>query len=278
MSLVLPACAKLNLFLHVVGRRADGYHLLQTLFQLVELADELTLTPAPAGVIEFEPGSAAPGGDDDLCLRAARALAEATGTRQGVRIHLDKRIPSGGGLGGGSSDAATVLLGLDRLWGTALGPAALSRIGAGLGADVPVFVHGRTAWAEGVGERLTPLDVAPAWYLLVVPDVAVETARVFADPRLTRDTPVSRIPARFATGGRNDCTPVTCAQHPEVARALDWLGNFGAARMSGTGATVFLRFDEEAPARAVAEQVPPPWQAIVTRSAECSAATRALGG
>ena len=274
---VLPACAKLNLFLHVVGRRDDGYHVLQTVFQLIDLADEVVLEALPGREIELAPHSDAPGGDNDLTLRAARLLREATGVTTGARIELRKRIPAGGGLGGGSSDAATVLLGLDRLWGTDLGIDALSALGARLGADVPVFVRGRTAWAEGVGERLTPLETAPATYLIVVPDVHVETARIFRDARLTRDTPISTMPAFFETGGRNDCTPVTRALYPEVGRALTWLEAYGDARMTGTGASIYLRLEDAESAQAIAARVPAPWRAFVARSLAASPVHRALG-
>jgi 4-diphosphocytidyl-2-C-methyl-D-erythritol kinase len=277
VKLALPACAKLNLFLHVVGRRSDGYHELQTLFQLVDLADEITLEPAPAGVVELAPESDAPGGDDDLTLRAARSLQRAAGVDAGVRIGLRKRIPAGGGLGGGSSDAATVLLGLDALWETRLGMDALAELGAALGADVPVFVRGHTAWAEGVGERLTPIATPDSWYVVVVPDVHVETARVFADPALTRDTPIRTMPAFFETGGRNDCTPTTRRMYPEVGRALDWLGTHGEARMSGTGASIFLSCDDEARARTIAARVPETWRVFVVRSLARSPAHDALG-
>jgi 4-diphosphocytidyl-2-C-methyl-D-erythritol kinase len=276
-GLTLAACAKLNLFLHVVGRREDGYHLLQTVFQLVDLADEVTLLDAPEGVLELTADSDAPGGEDDLTLRAARALRDAVGGRRGVRIRLRKTIPAGGGLGGGSSDAATVLLGLRRLWGLDVGLDALADLGVALGADVPVFVRGRTAWAEGVGDRTTPLATAPACYVVLVPDAHVETARVFSDPRLTRDTPISTMPAFFEPGGRNDCAPVTRALHPEVDRALVWLGDFGDARMSGTGASIFLRCDEIGEARRIAARVPAPWQGLVTRSLEVSPTHVALG-
>lgn len=275
--LTLPACAKLNLFLHVVGRRDDGYHLLQTLFQLVDLADEVDLEIAPAGVLELTPGSDAPGGADDLTLRAARALRQRTGVEAGARIGLRKRIPAGGGLGGGSSDAATVLLGLNALWKTGLDIDALAELGATLGADVPVFVRGRTAWAEGVGERLTPIETPPACYVVLVPDVHVDTARVFADPGLTRDTPIRTMPPAFETGGRNDCTPVTRRMHPEVGRALDWLAAHGEARMSGTGASIFLRCDDETRARAIAARIPEPWQGFVVASLPASPAHEALG-
>ncbi|HSG89473.1 MAG TPA: 4-(cytidine 5'-diphospho)-2-C-methyl-D-erythritol kinase [Pseudomonadales bacterium] len=276
-ALTLTAPAKLNLFLHVTGRRADGYHLLQTLFQLVDLCDRVTLQTAPAGVLELLPGADAPGGDDDLTLRAARLLRDATGVAMGARIGLHKRIPAGGGLGGGSSDAAAVLLGLDRLWGLDLGGEALEALGARLGADVPVFVRGRTAWAEGVGERLTPIHVEPAHYLILHPRVHVATAQIFADPELTRDSPVSRIPAVFGQGGRNDCEPVVRRLHPEVDRALDWLSTHGDARLTGTGACVFLACDDEARARQIAAQCPPEFAAFTVRSLDVSPVLEQLG-
>lgn len=276
-SLQLRAPAKLNLFLHVTGRRADGYHLLQTVFQLIDLCDDLRLEPAPAGVITFTADSDAPGGDDDLTLRAARALQRFTGVQAGARLTLRKQLPMGGGLGGGSSDAATVLLGLNRLWGLELPIPTLMEIGATLGADVPVFVRGRTAWAQGVGEQLTPLRVAPAHYVVVQPPVHVTTGQVFADPELTRDTPIRRIPAFFSGGGRNDCEPVVRRLHPEVARALDWLAGFGTARLTGTGSCVFLACADADAARAVARQCPAPFVAHVARSLDASPTHAQLG-
>jgi 4-diphosphocytidyl-2-C-methyl-D-erythritol kinase len=269
-EITLPSPAKLNLFLHLVGRRDDGYHLLQTLFQLIDLCDRIRLERAPAGVIELAPGSDAPGGDDDLVLQAARTLARATQVRAGVRIRLDKRIPDGGGLGGGSSDAATVLLGLNRLWGLGWSPDALAELGTGLGADVPVFVRGRTAWGEGIGERLVPIATAPAWFVIVVPRVRVSTAAVFADPQLTPDTPVSRIPAFFSRGGRNDCEPVVRRRYPEVDRALEWLSRFGDARMTGTGACVFLACEDAARARMIAAQCPAGFDVCTAASLDVS--------
>lgn len=279
------ACAKLNLFLHVVGRRDDGYHLLQTLFQLVDLHDTVRVESAPPGVIEFVPGSDAPGGDDDLTLRAARELARATGTRSGARVHLHKRLPAGGGLGGGSSDAATVLLALNRLWGLELDLDALALLGLGLGADVPVFVRGRTAWAEGVGEQLTPVETDADRFVVLCPRAHVETARIFAHPELTRDTPMSRIPARFSRGGRNDCAPVVRQLHPEVDRALLWLEGFGDARLTGTGACVFLAVpdeedgsrDGEAAAHDIARQAPEGCSAFVASALSRSPAHGELG-
>lgn len=268
--LELSACAKLNLFLHLVGRRDDGYHLLQTLFQLIDLRDRVRLERAPAGVIELLPGSDAPGGDDDLVLQAARTLARAAQVRTGVRIGLEKRIPAGGGLGGGSSDAATVLLGLNRLWGLDWSADALADLGVGLGADVPLFVRGRTAWGEGIGERLVPIATEPAWYLVVAPRVQVSTAGVFSDPQLTRDTPVSRIPAFFSRGGRNDCEPVVRRRYPEVDRALDWLSRFGDAGLTGTGACVFLACEDAARARMIAAQCPGGFDVFTAASLDVS--------
>jgi 4-diphosphocytidyl-2-C-methyl-D-erythritol kinase len=276
--LELGACAKLNLFLHVTGRREDGYHLLQTVFQLVDLCDTVVLERAPAGEIAFRPGSDAPGGGDDLTLRAARCLAEATGVRAGVRIGLTKRIPAGGGLGGGSSDAATVLRGLDRLWALGLGVDGLAELGAGLGADVPVFVRGRTAWGEGVGERLTPVSTAVRHYVVCDPGVAVETSRIFADPELTRDTPVQRIPAFFDGGGRNDCTPVVRRLYPGIDAALRWLSRFGNARLTGTGGCIFLPCANAAEAMRVVRNCPAPWRAWAVRALDASPTQVALAG
>lgn len=236
-----PAPAKLNLFLHVVGRRPDGYHELQTAFQFIGLCDEITLTPREDGRIERD--GALPGVplDEDLCVRAALALKAASGVTSGVTLTLQKRIPMGGGLGGGSSDAATVLVALNALWGIDWPTDRLARVGLALGADVPVFVHGHAAWAEGVGERLTPLNPAEQWFVLLRPECAIATSRVFNDSRLTRNTPPQRI-AAFTDGfGHNDCEPVVRALHAEVAMALDWLSTRVPARLTGTGSCVFGR-------------------------------------
>ena len=241
---VWPAPAKLNLFLHIVGRRPDGYHELQTCFQFVDLCDEITVDVRADGQIgrAFDipglPESA------DLCIRAARALKEASGSPLGADISLLKRIPIGGGLGGGSSDAATCLVALNRLWGIHWPTHRLAALGLKLGADVPVFVQGRVSWAEGVGERLTPLypPRAPAEriYLILKPNVSVSTAEVFQDPELTRNSAPITIHGFLASGGRNDCLGVVRRRYPEVAHALDWLSLFGSARLTGTGACVFL--------------------------------------
>lgn len=257
--LTLYPCAKVNLFLHVTGRRADGYHTLQTVFQLVDLCDELILEPAPD--LRFTEGSDAPGGKDDLCLRAARLLQDRFSVQAGAALTLRKRIPEGGGLGGGSSDAAATLLGLNTLWKLGASRRTLAELGAALGADVPVFVHGQTAWAEGVGEELTPLGTAVAHLVILHPGVSVPTKEIFSARELTRDTPLSRIPAFFDGGGHNDCLPVVLARYPEVGRALAWLRAYGPAQLTGTGACLFAVFPSRADAEACAAAVPAPWRA-----------------
>jgi len=260
-----PAPGKLNLFLHVVGRRPDGYHLLQTAFQFIDLSDELRFWKRPAGVIERIgeiPGVPA---ELDLSARAARALAARASKSVGVAIDVRKRLPIGGGVGGGSSNAATTLVALNRLWGLDLQSDELARLGLSLGADVPVFVHGSAAWAEGVGERLTPVDFPEPVYLLIRPDVSVSTAEVFGAAELTRDSPVLTIRGFLTTGGRNDCEAVVRRRFPEVAEALDWLGSHATARLTGTGACVFAAMPDEESARAALEALPRRWTGYVVR-------------
>ena len=264
-----PAPAKLNLFLHVVGRRDDGYHLLQTCFQFVDLCDEIGLHVRMDGRIERLRGAAGVAAESDLCVRAARALQQASGCRMGVDIDLRKRIPMGAGLGGGSSDAATTLRVLDRLWGLSWSTARLAALGLELGADVPVFVHGRAAWAEGVGERLVPLnppDVpAESNYLIIKPQVSIATADVFQDPELTRNTTPITIAGFLAEGGHNDCEPVVRRRHPEVASALDHLAQFGRARLTGTGACVFLDCGTRRRGLQIMRRLPRDWDAYLVR-------------
>lgn len=259
-----PAPAKINLFLHICGRRADGYHLLQTVFQFIDLCDTLYFTPRSDGAVRRV--GALPGvpPEQDLAVRAARLLQAHTGTEYGVDIVIEKRIPLGGGLGGGSSDAATTLWALNCLWGLGLDVDALAGLGLALGADVPVFVRGRAAWAEGVGERLTPLDLPTPWFLLIVPPVSMPTAAVFADPALTRDCAALTINA-FLSGDQvvNVCEPVARQRSREVAAALDWLGAHAAARMSGTGSTVFAPFDSRDEAAALLVRLPAGWRGFV---------------
>ena len=269
-----PAPAKLNLFLHVTGRRPDGYHELQTLFQLIDLSDTVSLSVTDDGRIERPAGPAGVDPDSDLTVRAARALQAATGCRAGASIRISKRIPMGGGLGGGSSDAATVLLALNHLWGCGLPVDELARLGLPLGADVPVFVRGSSAWAEGVGEQLVPVELPERWYVVIHPGVAVPTRDVFQSPELTRNTPVITIRAFFgpegSSGSRNDCEPVVRARYPEVADALSWLGNFAPARLTGTGSCIFAAFGSAIDAERVAARAPDRWRAFVARGLNVS--------
>jgi 4-diphosphocytidyl-2-C-methyl-D-erythritol kinase len=260
-----PAPAKLNLFLHITGRRADGYHELQTLFQFLTWADWLYFDSNPDGVVRRGSGPAAVSEEADLCVRAARLLRAETGCRQGVTVFNDKRLPLGGGLGGGSSDAATTLLVLNREWQLGLSINDLSGIGLRLGADVPVFIHGHSAVAEGVGERFTAAQPAEAWYVIIDPAVNVSTATVFSSVELTRDTPRQTIPDLLSGATRNDCEAVVRRSFPEVAAALDWLNAYSPARLTGTGGCVFAGFESQADASRVASRVPQPWTGQVAR-------------
>lgn len=253
-----PAPAKLNLLLRIVGRRADGYHLLQTVFQFLDRCDWLKFALRDDGRIER--ASEVPGvpADADLTVRAARLLQRATGVRQGATLHIAKHLPMGGGLGGGSSDAATVLVALNHYWRTGLSAAELAELGLTLGADVPVFVQGRAAWAEGVGERLTALEPAESWFVVLTPNCHVATGTVFGDPELTRNSPPITI-SDFMSGaaGGNDCQAVVYRRYPEVAAAAAWLARYGQARLTGTGACVFAAFPDATSARRVLECLPP---------------------
>ena len=275
---VFSAPAKLNLMLHVVGRRADGYHELQTVFQLVDLCDQLEITLRPDGEIRRVAGPAGVPETEDLTVRAARALQAATGSRLGADIRIRKRIPLGGGLGGGSSDAATTLLALNSLWQTGLTSGQIAAIGAKLGADVPVFVAGTSAWAEGIGEKLTPVSLQPpAWYLIVFPGVAVPTAAVFQAPELTRNSPPTTMRGFLESGGRNDCEGVVRARFPAVAEALDWLGRHSPARLTGTGSCVFAKFSRVEDAERIAARGPDQWRAFVARGLDVSPLIEELG-
>ena len=268
---VWPAPAKINLFLHVLGRRADGYHRLQTLFQFLDYGDALRFRLREDGAIRRSAGPAEIAEDSDLAVRAARALRAACPGSQGVDIVVDKHTPTGAGLGGGSSDAATVLVALNRLWGCDLDADQLAAIGLRLGADVPVFVRGLAAWAEGVGEQLTPVQLPEPWYLVLVPPVHVATAAIFAAPELKRDSAPISLADYLAGAGRNDCTPVTTARYPLVAEALRWLQARGLeARMSGTGSAVFAACAEEQLARDTARAAPPEWRAFAARGLNVS--------
>ncbi|MEO8314016.1 MAG: 4-(cytidine 5'-diphospho)-2-C-methyl-D-erythritol kinase [Pseudomonadota bacterium] len=262
------APAKLNLFLHIIGRRADGYHDLETIFQLVDLCDELTITTRADGRIVRDPLPddpllAALPDEDDLTVRAARLLQQ-EGAVQGANIHVRKRIPAGGGMGGGSSDAATVLLALNLQWGLNLPVSRLAQLGLALGSDVPVFVHGHTAFASGRGEVLEPVETPARWFVVVRPQVMIATRDVFRAQQLTRDTPPLRIRALPADGGRNDCEQVVRAHYPEVAAVLEKLAPHGA-RLTGTGACVFVALESRAAAEAITAALPREWHSWIVR-------------
>ena len=267
LSLLAPA--KLNLFLHVTGRRADGYHELQTLFQLLDYGDSLRFEHRRKAGIALHIADTPEGHglpvQDNLILRAAGALALETGCELGAGIELEKRIPVGGGLGGGSANAAVTLLALNELWGLRLSLDALCEIGAGLGADVPVFIRGCSAWGEGVGEVLTPVELPEQKYLVVTPPCAVSTAVVFSDENLTRNATNIRIADFLAGSCRNDCEPVTRRLYPEVEQAFGWLGRFGEPRMSGTGASVFIALSEANATGPILAELPAGWRGFAAR-------------
>jgi len=265
------APAKLNLMLHIVGRRPDGYHELQTVFQLIDLRDRIEIRLREDGIICRPKGPSGVPESEDLVVRAARALKDATGSPLGAEISIKKSIPMGGGLGGGSSDAATVLLALNQMWRTGLSSSQIAGIGVRLGADVPIFVAGHSAWAEGVGEKLTPMTLGPdSWYLVIFPGVSVPTAAVFQAAELTRNSPPTTMRGFLETGGRNDCEAVVRARFPAVAEALDWLARHGPARLTGTGSCVFAKFARVEDAERVAARVPDTWRAWVARGLDTS--------
>jgi 4-diphosphocytidyl-2-C-methyl-D-erythritol kinase len=266
VSATWSAPAKLNLILHIVGRRADGYHELQTVFQLIDLHDSLEIEVRDDGRIIRTRGPESVTESQDLTVRAAQALKAATGTPLGAEIAITKRIPMGGGLGGGSSDAATTLVALNQMWQTGLNSTQIAAIAARLGADVPVFVQGRSAWAEGVGDKLEAVALpVDSWFLVIFPGVHVPTADVFQAPELTRNSPLTTMRGFLELGGRNDCEAVVRARFPAVGEALDWLARFAPARLTGTGSCVFAKFARPEDAERVAARVPDTWRAFVAR-------------
>ncbi len=277
-SLTLRAPAKINRFLHIIGQRPDGYHNLQTVFQFLDLSDQLTLQERHEADIELHGSGMNIAPESNLISQAARALQAATGCRLGAHIQINKKIPVGGGVGGGSSDAASTLLGLNTLWQTGLSLTELAEIGAQLGADVPVFIHGKAAFAEGIGEQLTVIDLPTPWYLLLKPACEVSTARIFSQQELTRNTSPIKIAAFLngATCTRNDCLPVVLKLYPEIRAAMNWLETFSRPRLTGTGACIFAEFESRQNAEAVLEQVPATWQAYVTQGLNTSPAHRDL--
>lgn len=272
----LPAPAKLNLFLRITGRRADGYHLLQTAFQFIDLVDTIHLRLRDDTHILLQNPHPEIPAEQDLVIRAARLLQTFTGCQRGVDLRVDKRIPMGAGLGGGSSDAATVLYTLNQLWQLALADETLIRLGMQLGADVPVFLGGQAAWAEGIGEQLTTIHPEESLYLLVVPPVHVSTAAIFGHPALTRNNPPIRISDLLDGHCRNELETVVRREYAEVDAVFRWLANHGDARMTGTGAGVFIILESEQQGRQIVQQVPPAWQAFLVRGQNRSPLQREL--
>ena len=275
-TLSLPAPAKLNLFLHVTGQRDDGYHTLQTLFQFLDYGDTLHFSSRSDGKIALLSDLPGVDAEDNLIVRAARLLKEASGTPLGADIKLDKILPMGGGIGGGSSDAATTLLGLNHLWQTGLSIDQLAELGIRLGADVPVFVRGHAAWAEGVGEQLTPVELEEPWFLVVAPDCPVSTAEIFSDERLTRNTSPITLAAFVAGGGRNDCLPVVTTRYPEIRNTLILLNKYCEAKMTGTGSCLFGAFPNEREADKVRARLPATLRSFVARGCNVSPLHREL--
>ena len=262
---VWPAPAKLNLFLHIIGRRKDGYHQLQTVFQILDYADEIEFQPTDDSKIYVKGNYVEIAKDDDLVFRAASSLRQITGVNEGIDISVNKRIPLGGGLGGGSSDAATTLVALNEIWDIGLSLPDLADIGFNLGADVPVFIHGHSAWGEGIGEKLEPVTLGKTCYLVVHPGCHVNTARIFSSPDLTRNS--SPITIRDFEEGtcRNDCESVVFHEFPEIADAALWLGRWSEARLTGTGACLFSGFTSEQEAGQVYDQLPSKWQGFICK-------------
>lgn len=263
---VWPSPAKINRFLHITGRRADGYHELQTIFQFLDFGDDLVIHARGDGQLRREGDNANIPEEDDLIIRAGKLLRQACGAPDlGAQIRLTKRIPMGGGLGGGSSNAATTLVALNRLWNSGFTPDELAHMGLRLGADVPVFVRGLAAWAEGVGERLRPVQIDEPWFLVATPPVSVSTAAVFSAPELQRDCPRITLEDFLAGQGGNVCEPVTFAHYPLVREVHQRLSAFGSPRMSGTGSSCFVACADEASARAAQQALPREWTTFVAK-------------
>lgn len=271
--LSLPSPAKINRFLHIIGRRADGYHLLETVFQLLDRGDTIHFeTRNDEQIVITPPDCAGIPTESNIMFRAAQLLKPYQSIPQGITLHLEKRIPIGGGLGGGSSNAATTLVGLNQLWDLQLSQTTLLALALQLGADVPVFVFGHSAFGEGIGERLTALTLPTEWFLIVTPPCQVSTPKMYADPELTRDTPSLKIGPLASTeiqrklgNAKNDFEFVVRKHYPEVDNAMKWLSNFGEARLSGSGASVFACFETEAEALAVMQQIPAPMTGFVAK-------------
>ena len=274
--LVLPAPAKLNLFLYITGQRPDGYHNLQTLFQFLDYGDTLQFSEAPQGLVTLSPSIEGIAFEQNLIIKAARALQKYSGCHKGAHIHLTKRLPMGGGLGGGSSDAATTLVALNKLWQLNVSQAELANIGAPLGADVPVFIKGQAAFAEGTGDILTPVNLDEPWYLVLYPPISVATAAIFNDPELPRDSAVLSLEQRLALPWHNDCEALVKKRHPEVAKLLSWLLEYAPSRMTGTGACVFASFSCQKSAQQALANKPAGVQGFVAKGCSRSPLFAAL--
>ena len=276
--LSLPAPAKLNLFLHITGRRRDGYHILQTCFQLLDYSDLLEFTRTESLEISLEADTElnSIAATDNLVVKAATLLQQAAKVKSGVTIKLQKNLPLGAGLGGGSSDAATTLLALNKLWGCDLSKDQLALLGLTLGADVPVFVQGHSAWAEGIGEKLKPIHLPILWYLVITPDCQASTAQIFSHEQLTRNSSPITIPAFPFSGTRNDCEAVAVALYPEIGSALNWLNKHASARMTGTGSSIFASFVTREAAERVLNELPQEFTGFVAQGINESPVLRGL--
>ena len=260
-----PAPAKINLFLHIIGRRADGYHILQTVFQFIDFGDDLEYSTRKDGELALHANYHTYDAEVDLNIRAARALQARTGCRLGADIRVSKKVPMGGGLGGGSSNAATTLVALNWLWQLNLPEDELLKTALELGADVPVFISGHSAWAEGVGDKLVAIEPEENLYLIIYPGVSVATAEIFGAEELTRNTPPITIRDFLNDGGHNDCETVVRGKYPEVDKAMKWLDRYTRARLTGTGACIFGEFDSSPEAQSVCDRIPVPWQGFVAK-------------
>jgi 4-diphosphocytidyl-2-C-methyl-D-erythritol kinase len=269
-NLLVNSPAKLNLFLHITGRRPDGYHLLQTIFQIIDYCDTLEFNVSTSGTVDLQCNEPGLMGEDNLILRAAKALQAETGCKKGADIRLLKRIPMGAGLGGGSSNAATTLVSLNHLWGTGLSTEDLCAIGARLGADIPLFVKGESSWAEGVGEILVPVHLPPRFYLVITPDCHVSTREIFSHRQLTRNSTAIKMAAFLSGHTRNDCEALVRGLYPPVDTALNWLNLHTCGRMTGTGSSVFAAFDQEAEAQYLLSRLPVGMKGFVARGLQRS--------
>ncbi len=265
ISLGWPAPAKLNLFLHITGQRQDGYHLLQTVFQFIQLIDVIDFTILESGLVRRSSTSLKIDERDDLVIKAAQKIKKRSGSKLGVDISVKKNIPIGGGLGGGSSDAATTLVALNELWQTGLSIDELSEIGLSLGADIPFFINGNAAWAEGVGDKLTPIDLDECFYLVIYPNCSISTKAVFEASDLTQNTPRITIRDFHDGNGKNDCESYVRNHYRDVTEALDWLGEYASSKLTGTGACLFAQFLDENEANEVKYKLPTKWQGYVVK-------------